>query len=255
MRDEIADRVSNDAAIHRLRRNYDEESLRSDVRRGDLVVAALDPDGRRRRCSEALHDRVDGGEHRGRHHADDFESDSAPIPRGEDDPCPPQEQRRVEAAVRINGRQEGEGSLLQCGKRFATQVLPPGPGDVREHLWLQKHSPASCGNHRAGRTRCISRGLSDRPIVFSPLISARGTKPQPMKRVFMEGNAGGKRCAKNSMTRGLDAFSRDWVVFRKRGTEGRGTVASSQGTARGLRRHGSGAQFERVMIRSEPYGS
>jgi hypothetical protein len=49
-----------------------------------------------------------------------------------------------------------------------------------------------------------------------------------MQRAFMEGNAGGKRCAKNSMTTGLDAFSRDWVMFRERGTEGRGTVASSR---------------------------
>src|SRR5205823_9938411 len=142
--------------------------------------------------------------------------------------------RRNNAASRpragsMADRKEREASSNAESDSRPTSV-PPGPGDGREHVWLQ----INIGPHRTRITVPNARDAfleasRTRPIVFSPLIGPRCTVPQPMQRVFMEGNAGGKRCANNSMTRGLDAFFRDWVVFQKRGTEGRGTVASSQG--------------------------
>ena len=115
MGDEFADGFANIPLADRLRGDDEEERLRPDLRCDDLTIAARDGNRPGTRSSERFDNRVDRGEHRRRHHADDVQPDSVSSPRGEDRSGPPQEKDRIEAAFRVDCGEEREGGVLQPG--------------------------------------------------------------------------------------------------------------------------------------------
>jgi len=115
MGDEFADGFANVPMADRLRGDDEEERLRPDLRCDDLTIAARDGNRPGTRSSERFDNRVDRGEHRRRHHADDVQPDSISSPRGEDRSGPSQEEDRIEAAFRVDCGEEREGGVLQPG--------------------------------------------------------------------------------------------------------------------------------------------